>query len=186
MVPIVLLIVIQIAMSYGSLHSHHFRQLIDGKPSIIIDRGVIDSKAMKKARYSLDDLMEQMRAEHVASFEEIEFAILEPSGRLSVIKRRGVNEAAKAQARDLSRWKEQDGEGNLPSGYKFTTVPVTLISDGHLLREELDNLDKDKRWLMEQLWERGINDIRDVFLLTLNHRGQIYVQKKELGGEASN
>lgn len=86
-VPIIVLVVIQIFLSYVSIKSETIRNFIDGKPSIIIKKGKVNFSQMTKLRYSLDDLISQLREKGYKSIEEVDYAILENSGTLSVFKK---------------------------------------------------------------------------------------------------
>ncbi len=86
-VPIVVLVVIQISVSYLSLKSEKIRNFIDGKPSVIIKNGKVNFSLMTKIRYSLDDLLSQLRDKGVRSLDEVEYAVLENSGTLSVFEK---------------------------------------------------------------------------------------------------
>lgn len=86
-VPIVILVVIQVLFNYISLKSDKFRRLIDGNPTIIIKEGKIKFKEMSKIRYSLDDLITQLREQGVKSIEEVDYAILENDGKLSIFRK---------------------------------------------------------------------------------------------------
>lgn len=83
-IPIAVLVVVQITLSYISLKSIKFRKLIDGSPKIIVNKGKVDFKEMQKLRYSLDDLISQLREQGVKNIEEVKYAILENNGKLSV------------------------------------------------------------------------------------------------------
>ena len=85
-VPMLTLIVMQIVLSYISVKSNKFRNIIDGKPTLIINNGKVNFTAMSKLRYSLDDLTTQLREQGVKSLEEVDYAILENSGTLSIFK----------------------------------------------------------------------------------------------------
>ena len=86
-VPIVVLVITQIVLSYISMKSESIRNFIDGKPSIIVNRGKINYSTMKKIRYTLDDLTSQLREKGVKSLEEVDYAVLENSGTLSVFQK---------------------------------------------------------------------------------------------------
>ena len=85
-VPIIILVVIQVLFNYISLKSDKFRRLIDGNPTVIIKDGKIKFKEMSRLRYSLDDLITQLREQGVKSIEEVSYAVLENDGKLSVFK----------------------------------------------------------------------------------------------------
>ena len=84
---IILLMMIQITMARLSLKSKKFRDLVDGSPTIIINQGKIDEKAMRQQRYNFDDLLQQLREKDIRNIADVEFAILEPSGKLSVFEK---------------------------------------------------------------------------------------------------
>ena len=86
-IPMFVLVIIQIAVAKISLKSAKTRSVIDGEPSVIINRGKVNFKEMLKQRYNLDDLLTQLRAQSIKSIEEVDYAILETSGRLSVFKK---------------------------------------------------------------------------------------------------
>ena len=89
--PMIILLFLQVILSFVSLKSSKFRKILDGTPSIIINNGKIDEKVMRKQRYNFDDLLTQLREQGIIDVNEVHFAILETSGKLSVIK----NEANK-------------------------------------------------------------------------------------------
>ena len=86
-IPIIELVVIQISLSYISLKNNKIRDFIDGKPSVIIKRGKLCFEQMSKLRYSLDDLISQLREKGIKSIEEVDYAVLENSGNLSVFQK---------------------------------------------------------------------------------------------------
>ena len=86
-IPIVVLVIIQLVISRISLKSSTVRNILDGNPSVIIDRGQVNFKEMLRQRYNLDDLLVQLRSRGIKSIEEVDYAILETSGKLSVFKR---------------------------------------------------------------------------------------------------
>ncbi|PLR78024.1 hypothetical protein CU633_07125 [Bacillus sp. V3-13] len=128
------LMVIQIVLAFISLKSKKFRDIIDGRPSVIINKGKIDEKAMKQQRYNFDDLMLQLREKDIRNIADVEFAILEPSGKLSVFV------------------KSKD-EGQI-------TMP--LIVDGVIQEENLARIDKTNFWLRQELRKRGYKDVKEI------------------------
>ena len=85
--PIALLVMVQIGMSYVSLKNSKIRNLFDGNPSVIINKGKINFREMVEQRYNIDDLLTQLREKHIRSIEEVDYAVLETSGKLSVFKK---------------------------------------------------------------------------------------------------
>ena len=134
-IPITVLVVLQILASRLSIRSNKMRNIIDGEPSIIINRGKINFEEMLKQRYNLDDLLTQLRAKSIKSIEEVDYAILETSGKLSVFK------------------KDDD---------KDRTYPLPVIIDGRCQEDVLIQIGKDREWLDEKLREENYN-IEDIF-----------------------
>lgn len=86
-VPILVLVIVQISLSYINLKSDTIRNIFDGKPSVLIKKGKVDFTKMSKLRYSLDDLLSQLREKGVKSLDEVDYAVLENSGTLSVFEK---------------------------------------------------------------------------------------------------
>ncbi|MBT2656799.1 DUF421 domain-containing protein [Bacillus sp. ISL-18] len=156
MVPMLVLMAIQIIMAILSLKSKRFRDLIDGKPIIIINRGKIDEKAMRKQRYNFDDLMVQLREKDIRSIADVEFAILEPSGSLSVIEK-------------LKNPEEPTKQGDI-------TIP--LIMDGQIDEENLKRINKTNLWLRQELKKKGYRDIKDISFCSFEN-GNFYIDLKD-------
>jgi uncharacterized membrane protein YcaP (DUF421 family) len=137
--PMVILMVIQIVMATLSLKSKRFRDIVDGKPSIIINRGKVDEHVMRKQRYNFDDLMTQLREKDIRSIADVEFAILESSGSLSVIEKQ-----------------QSDNES------KNGDITIPLIMDGTVDEENLRKINKTNLWLRQELKKRGYRDIKKI------------------------
>lgn len=134
-IPIGVLVALQIITSRISLKSEKVRSVIDGNPSVIINRGKINFEEMLKQRYNLDDLLTQLRAKSIKSIEEVDYAILETSGKLSIFKR------------------EDD---------KSRTYPLPVIIDGKVQEDVLIQINKSKSWLEENLKREGYL-LEDIF-----------------------
>jgi uncharacterized membrane protein YcaP (DUF421 family) len=139
-VPMVILMFIQITMATVSLKSKRFRDLVDGKPSIIISKGKIDEDAMRKQRYNFDDLMTQLREKDIRSIADVEFAILESSGSLSVIERMNTSDG-----------EPKDGD-----------ITIPLIIDGAIEEENLKRINKTNLWLRQELKKMGYRDVKKI------------------------
>jgi uncharacterized membrane protein YcaP (DUF421 family) len=150
LVPILLLMTIQIVIARLSLKSKKFRDLVDGSPTIIINKGQIDEEAMRKQRYNFDDLLQQLREKDVRNIADVEFAILEPSGKLSVFEKEN---------------NKMDGEITLP-----------LIIDGTIQKEHLQRIDKTEDWLRKKLKRKGFDekDIRNISFCSYQNN-QFYI-----------
>ena len=155
-IPMVLLMIIQITLALISLKSKKFRDLVDGQPSIIINRGKIDENAMRKQRYNFDDLMTQLREKDIRSIADVEFAILESSGSLSVIEK-------------LKNSKEQQKQGDI-------TVP--LILDGTIEEENLKRINKTNLWLRQELKKKGYRDVKKISFCSYEN-GEFYIDLQD-------
>jgi uncharacterized membrane protein YcaP (DUF421 family) len=151
-IPMVLLMFIQITLAMVSLKSKKFRDLVDGKPTIIINRGKIDEGAMRKQRYNFDDLLTQLREKDIRSIADVEFAILESSGSLSVIERMNNSDG-----------KPKDGD-----------ITIPLIIDGNIEEENLTRINKTNLWLRQELKKMGYRDVRQISFCSFEN-GKFFV-----------
>ncbi len=148
-IPLILLVFLQVILAIITLKNKKIRNFIDGKESLIINKGVLNIKEMIKQRYSLDDLLNQLRDKGIRSIEEVDYAILETGGKLSVFKK---NEKS------------------------IKVFPLPLILDGEIEKENLEYLDKDEEWLYDILKEKKV-ELENVFYSFL--RGNdIFIIKK--------
>jgi uncharacterized membrane protein YcaP (DUF421 family) len=152
--PMVGLVGMQILFAIISLKSKRFRDLIDGRPTIIINKGKIDEVAMKKQRYNFDDLLVQLREKDIRSISDVDFAILETSGKLSVFKKE-------------PQGKEHTSQGEL-------TLP--LIIDGNIQEENLERINKTISWLKQELKKKGAPDIRKISFCSYE-QGEFFIDK---------
>lgn len=134
LIPIFILAILQIMNSIIYLKSKKVRDLVDGKPSIIISRGKVKMDEMKKQKYNLDDLLTSLRNKEIKSISEVDFAILETNGNLSIFKK---NENDKR-------------------------YPLPVIQNGEIEDDVLFQINKKKSWLLKQLEDKKIN-LKDVF-----------------------
>jgi uncharacterized membrane protein YcaP (DUF421 family) len=152
LLPITIIVLVQVTLAIISLKSKPFRELVDGKPALIISKGKIDENAMKRQRYNYDDLMLQLREKDVYNMADVEFAILEPSGKLSVMKK-----------------EEPEQEGSL-------TLP--LILDGEVQTKHLELAGKSPFWLRKELRERGFPNVNEISFCSF-HNGEFYIDLKD-------
>ena len=162
-VPVLTLVIAEVILSFITLKSTKTRRIMSGTPSILIRNGNIDQVEMKKLRFSIDDLLEEIRSKSFPNIADIEYAILETSGQLSIIPK---TEARPVTIKDLNIAAE-------PSG-----LPRVVISDGILDIEELKNANKDEKWLRDQLRKNNIYNVKDVFLASVDTTGILFVQTK--------
>ena len=135
LLPIIVLVILQIILAKISLKSDKLRNMLDGQASVIIDNGKVNFKEMIKQRYNLEDLLTQLRAREVKSIEEVEYAILETSGKLSVFTKSSSNSGP---------------------------YPLPIILDGKVQQMTLKRLKKKEKWLNELLASKKVK-LDDVF-----------------------
>ncbi len=162
-VPVLTLIVAEVTMSFISAKSKGFRKIVTGEPSVVIIDGHINEKELSKLRLNIDDLMEELRLNNYHDISDVSAAIIETSGKLSVIP--------KTNARNVTV--EDMSLKNLPED----GVSRMLISNGQLDKKELTLSGKSKKWLESKLRQQGIKNIGEVFLATVNAQGELFVQK---------
>lgn len=150
-VPMVVLVIIQRLTAVFSLKSKRFRDWFEGKPSLIIVNGKIDEHEMKKQRFNLDDLITQLRDNGTKSIQDVEYAILEPTGTLSIFEK----------------------SPTVSTGFVYT-----LIMDGEVQKPGLDEIKKDEQWLKDELNKQGYQDLKQLSFCTIDDSGQWYIDKK--------
>lgn len=169
-IAITTLLFIQVTFSVLSLKFLGFRTFLDGSYSLLIKNGVIQEQEMRKSRYNLDELLEQLRLKDVFDLADVEFAILETSGELSVL--------LKSQKRPVT-----------PTDLKIETsyegLPTVLILDGQVMKTELKKVQLTRAWLQTELETHGVKRLEDVFIAVLNTDGELFFQIKELKGMSS-
>lgn len=184
LVPMATLVLTQVILAHFSLKSRKLRLLIDGKPSILIANGKIQRSEMRKLRYNIDDLLLQLRGQNIANPADVEFAILEPTGQLTVIEKNKDVSASEPDGQEgASGRNEEGGTRNAPGRHlkmekvRYEGLPVPLIMDGKVQDDNLEMIGKNRFWLRNQIREQGVSDFRDVFLCTVDHKGKVYVDR---------
>lgn len=180
--PMVVLMLIQVGIAFMTMKSRKLRLLFDGKPSVIIDKGKLNSEIMRKQRYNLDDLMLQLRENKISAVSDVEFAILETSGKLSIIPKEhsGVADDNMNKDQDTERFGiEKNRSKVIPPKYRFDILPVPLIMDGRVQDDNLEKLEKTRFWLKNVLQEKGVTDFKDVFFCTIDHKGKLFIDKHD-------
>lgn len=161
--PIFTLIVAQVAMSYLSLRSERARGIICGTPSVLVENGKIVEEELARIRYNINDLLEQLRAKNMPNIADVEFAILETSGELSVIPK---SQKRPVMPEDLS----------LPT--KYEGLPVTLIIDGYVFKKNLARINLSEGWLRTELSKFGVRSFKEVLFAHIDTEGKLLYQVK--------
>lgn len=162
-IPIFGLLVMHLLISFTNLKSIKFRELVCGRPAILIYRGKIDEKVMKKERFTINELEERLRDNQIFDIGDVEYAILETSGQVNII--------TKPEKRNVTL-----EDMNLQAEY--IGIPYDLIIDGKVMEENLRKLGKDEKWLQAQLNGYKTKP-SDVLIMTINAKGNVFCQVKE-------
>jgi len=158
----------QIVISYISLKSGKIRRVVEEEPIILVQNGQLLENAMKKTRVNIDDLMSLLRQKNYFNLHQIEFAVLEPNGKISVLP--------KSQNRPITPL-------DLNISTKYEGYPSMLIQDGNILTENLKLINLDEKWLMNQLQNNNISDAKEILVAMLDTRGQLYYSLKNSASE---
>ncbi len=150
-------------ISYIALKSGKARTLLDGQPTIVIKKGKIDRKALANTKINIDDLTMMIRQYQVFSITEIDYAILEPNGMLSILKKPEFQEMQKIDLK-IS-----------PSPPSF--IPIEIITDGKLLTKNFLEVGKSREWLDNELKKANIQSIEEVFYAEIQPNGKLFIQK---------
>ena len=150
-----------VLVSYISLKSPKIRVLVDDRPTILIQNGVIIKNGMKKARLHLDELSMLLREQGIFSIDEVSYAVFETNGELSVLKKPANSPATK---------KDVKADVSLPEH-----MPTELISNGKIISKNLIQLDLTEEWLLHKLKKKHIKDIKEVYFAQYLENGSLYI-----------
>ena len=164
-IPILGLLVMHLVISVVNLKSIKAREIICGKPRILIYRGRIDEKALKKERFTINELEERLRGNNVVNLGDVEYAILETSGNITVIQK-------------------PEKRNTIPVDFNivpdYEGISYDLVVDGKIMDENLRKLGKNYQWLKKQVEKFNIRP-EEALVVTIDGKGQIFCQEKEKG-----
>ena len=152
LIPVLALSLLQIGLSYLSMKNKKMRDIIDGNPSVIIEKGKVDFKEMKRQRYNIEDLLMQLRSNSVKSINDIDYAVLETNGKLSIFK------------------KSDDPNREYP-------LPVVL--NGIIDKKVLNQINKNENWLKNELIKQRIN-LEDIFYGFYQNNNLYLIEKSKI------
>ena len=162
-IPILGLLIMHLFISIINLKSSKAREIICGRPSILIYRGKINEKTLKKERFTINELEERLRGNNVVNLGDVEYAILETSGQVTVIQK-------------------PDKRNTIPQDFnimpEYEGIPYDLVIDGKVMKENLKEIGRDYNWLKKQVEKFNIKP-EEALVVTLDGKGQIFCQKKE-------
>lgn len=151
-IPILGLLVMDLLISWLNMKSINFRKIVCGKPSILIYRGKIDEKQLKKERFTINELQERLRGNDIFDIADVEYAILETNGEISVITK---PEKKNLTPEDMGIEAEYEG------------IPYDLVVEGKIMHENLKTIGKNEKWLDKEL-DKFNTKSKDVLIATIN------------------
>ncbi|MCD7741330.1 MAG: DUF421 domain-containing protein [Ruminococcus sp.] len=164
LVPIFTIVCIDVFFSYFSLSSRGFRRLMCGSPKIIISDGVLDQKTLKSLRFTIDDLFEALRGQQVFDITQVQLAVVETTGQISVYVKKG-------------------GQPLTPSDisldFKSSNPPQLIVNDGEIVENAMQLVGVDRRWLEITLKNENIM-LKDVFIMTCDNEKNYNIIEKEI------
>ena len=165
LIPILTLLCLTMALSVLTMRSVRFRAVLCGRPSVIVENGKLRQSEMKKTRFTLDELMEELRMQGITDLSTVKYAILETNGQLSVLPY-AAQQPVTAQQMGLTP--QEPG------------LPMVIINDGRLITRSLHSRGLNEEWLEKQLRQHHVKGTQDVFLLTVDEENRVYLSKKEV------
>mgnify|MGYP003298445989 CR=1 FL=1 len=163
-VPLLTLSVLHFLLSFFARKSITMRKLISGKPVIVINPNGIDYEALKKLNMNFNDLSEALRGLNYFSFDQIEYAIVETNGKITVLPNA---DNAPLCATDFGLQKEE------------STLPIMLICDGKLMKDNLKIAQVDEYFIQKQIQKAGAFKVKEVMIATIDNAGKMYIQPKD-------
>ena len=164
LLPTVVLVALEALVSWGTMRSVRLRDFLCGRPCFLIVNGVIQQDAMRRTRFTMDELAEELRSQNVTDIAAVRYGVLETDGSLHVILRPDQRPVTAGQ---LGLTEEDDG---------YATI---LIQDGTVMRRNLRLLGKDEAWLLREARRRGCGNLREVYALILYENGKVFFAKKD-------
>ena len=164
-IPILTLLSLSTLLSYASLRSVRLRRLMCGEPTLIISDGRVLQTAMRRNRLTLDELLEELRGQGITDLQTVKHAVLETSGKLSVLL---YPQEQPATPRQMGLTVPDD-----------VFLPTVIINDGRLIKENMTHRGFDEKWLQAQLKKYRAHTPSDVFYLSVDDEGTVVCLPKE-------
>ena len=179
-VPILTLLLLKTLLSQLQLKSQFTRKIVEGEPSILIYKSKINYKALKSQQINIDELMEEIRLLGYFDLEEIQYAILETNGRISILPNSSNENSSKISSaistNNSSSNTNKSDENNSSKEKQKIMLPKILVSDGKINKNSLTSVNKDIDWIKNELKEHGIDDISKVLLALYDTQGNFKYQ----------
>ncbi|MCC8121478.1 MAG: DUF421 domain-containing protein [Oscillospiraceae bacterium] len=164
-IPIITLLCLSMILSMLSMKNLRLRALLTGVPSILVRNGKLDQREMRRTRMTVDEILEQLRLQGYTDLADVQYAILETNGQLSVLPYAGRKPPA-----------AEDMDVQVPD----RGLPIVLINDGRLLSHNLKKSGLNETWLNKRLAEHKLHSVKQVYLMTVDEQNQTCLIPKEL------
>lgn len=151
------LVFLEVFISYITLKSRTMSKILSGSSAILIDKGKLNYKQLKKERVSIEELLEELRTQGYFNLKEVQYAILETSGDLSVVPSTSCNP-------------------NKTNAFKHLPLPV--IIDGKIIKDNLNKLNKDDKWILKILKHNNVKRIKDILICMIDENDEVLIQRK--------
>lgn len=162
-VPILLLLSIEVILSFWMTKSNRMKRLLAGTPAVLICRGKLDQKTMAANRLEIDELLSELRQKGFGDPGEVEYAILEENGKISVFPKAGHGAVTYLE---------------MQNGVSEHGIGHAVVVDGQIMEDELRLSARDRKWVEKMIRNKKC-DLRDVFLMTVDDSGEVYIVRKE-------
>ena len=162
-IPILIIISLEVIISFSATRSNIMKKLFIGTPSVLVRRGEIQPRELSKARMSLEELLCELRVSGIGTIEDVDYAILESNGKLSVTPR--------AHARNVTN-------ADLKNNVREAGIAHAVIIDGTIKKEALDGSGKDRAWLEREIKREKLK-LEEIFLFSVDDADHIYIIKRK-------
>lgn len=152
------LVFIEILISYIALKSRTVSKILSGSPTVLINKSKLNYKQLKKERISIEELLESLRSQGYFNLKDVQYALLETDGNLSIVP---------APSYDSSK------------ATVFKHLPIPVIIDGKVIKDNLNELNKDEKWILKTLKSKNIKKVKDVLIFMIDENDDIFIQRKK-------
>lgn len=152
------LVFIEILISYIALKSRTVSKILSGSPTVLINKSKLNYKQLKKERISIEELLESLRSQGYFNLKDVQYALLETDGNLSIVP---------SPSYDSSK-----------TTY-FKHLPIPVIIDGKVIKDNLNELNKDEKWILKTLKSKNIKKVKDVLIFMIDENDDIFIQRKK-------
>ena len=149
---------IEILISYIALKSRTVSRILSGSPTVLINKSKLNYKQLKKERISIEELLESLRSQGYFNLKDVQYALLETDGNLSIVP---------SPSYDSSKATD------------FKHLPIPVIIDGKVIKDNLNELNKDEKWILKTLKSKNIKKVKDVLIFMIDENDDIFIQRKK-------